>query len=120
MYIYIYIYIYILNFMYSQDYYKIIKQPMDLGTIKKRLEKNYYFSAKECIADFNQMFTNTYVYNSSGEDIVLMAQALEKVRLYPLLSTLSVLSTLTPLYYSLSMSHMRRVKQNTILTLTLL
>ena len=62
-----------------QDYYKIIKQPMDLGTIRKRLEHNYYFTAKECLADFNQMFTNTYVYNRPGEDIVLMAQQLEKV-----------------------------------------
>lgn len=52
---------------------------MDLGTIKKRLEHNYYFTAKECLADFNQMFTNTYVYNRPGEDIVLMAQQLEKV-----------------------------------------
>ena len=52
---------------------------MDLGTIKKRLESNYYFSAKECIQDFNQMFTNCYIYNKPGEDIVLMAQTLEKV-----------------------------------------
>lgn len=53
---------------------------MDMGTIKKRLDNNYYTTAKECIADFNQMFTNTYVYNRPGEDIVLMAQQLEKVR----------------------------------------
>lgn len=62
-----------------QDYYKIIKSPMDLGTIKKRLENNYYTTAKECLADFNQMFTNTYMYNRPGEDVVLMAQTLEKV-----------------------------------------
>ncbi|CAH1786181.1 unnamed protein product [Owenia fusiformis] len=61
------------------DYHKIIKHPMDLGTIKKKLEQNAYFSAKECIADFNTMFTNCYVYNKPGEDIVLMAQALEKL-----------------------------------------
>ncbi|XP_021349026.1 bromodomain-containing protein 3-like isoform X3 [Mizuhopecten yessoensis] len=61
------------------DYYKIIKHPMDLGSIKKRLETNYYFSATECIQDFNQMFTNCYIYNKPGEDIVLMAQVLEKV-----------------------------------------
>ncbi|XP_029658455.1 bromodomain-containing protein 3 isoform X3 [Octopus sinensis] len=61
------------------DYHKIIKFPMDLGTIKKRLETNYYHSAKECINDFNTMFTNCYVYNKPGEDIVLMAQTLEKL-----------------------------------------
>jgi len=52
---------------------------MDLGTIKKRLENNYYWSAKECIQDFNTMFTNCYVYNKPGEDVVVMAQTLEKL-----------------------------------------
>lgn len=61
------------------DYHKIIKQPMDLGTIKKRLENNYYWSSKECIKDFNTMFTNCYVYNKPGEDVVVMAQTLEKL-----------------------------------------
>lgn len=36
---------------------------MDLGTIKKRLENNYYWSATECLHDFNTMFTNCYIYN---------------------------------------------------------
>lgn len=61
------------------DYHKIIKHPMDFGTIKKRLEHNYYYSAKECIKDFNTVFTNCYVYNKAGEDIVVMAQTLEKL-----------------------------------------
>uniref|UniRef100_A0A182JSC6 Bromodomain-containing protein 3 n=1 Tax=Anopheles christyi TaxID=43041 RepID=A0A182JSC6_9DIPT len=61
------------------DYHKIIKQPMDLGTIKKRLENNYYWTSKECIQDFNTMFTNCYVYNKPGEDVVVMAQTLEKL-----------------------------------------
>lgn len=61
------------------DYHKIIKQAMDLGTIKKRLENNFYWSSKECIQDFNTMFTNCYVYNKPGEDVVVMAQTLEKV-----------------------------------------
>lgn len=52
---------------------------MDLGTIKKRLENSYYWSGKECIQDFNTMFTNCYVYNKPGEDVVVMAQALEKL-----------------------------------------
>lgn len=46
-----------------QDYHKIIKSPMDMGTIKKRLENNYYRSASECMQDFNTMFTNCYIYN---------------------------------------------------------
>ncbi|KAM9290502.1 bromodomain-containing protein 2-like, partial [Gastrophryne carolinensis] len=61
------------------DYHKIIKQPMDMGTIKKRLENNYYWSALECMQDFNTMFTNCYIYNKPTDDIVLMAQSLEKM-----------------------------------------
>lgn len=52
---------------------------MDLATIRKRLDNNYYWSGKECIQDFNTMFTNCYVYNKPGEDVVVMAQTLEKV-----------------------------------------
>uniref|UniRef100_A0A3B4ZVB2 Bromodomain-containing protein 3-like n=1 Tax=Stegastes partitus TaxID=144197 RepID=A0A3B4ZVB2_9TELE len=61
------------------DYHKIITSPMDMGTIKKRLENNYYSSASECMQDFNTMFTNCYIYNKPTDDIVLMALALEKI-----------------------------------------
>uniref|UniRef100_UPI00358FDFD2 bromodomain-containing protein 2-like n=1 Tax=Myxine glutinosa TaxID=7769 RepID=UPI00358FDFD2 len=60
------------------DYHKKIKQPMDMGTIKKRLESNYYWTANECIQDFNTMFTNCYIYNKPTDDIVGMTQTLEK------------------------------------------
>lgn len=52
---------------------------MDLGTIKKRLETSHYYTAQECIHDFNVMFKNCYIYNKPGEDVVIMAQNLEKV-----------------------------------------
>ncbi|XP_061590408.1 bromodomain-containing protein 4-like isoform X3 [Cololabis saira] len=61
------------------DYYKIVTSPMDLGTIKTRLENDYYWSASECMQDFNTMFTNCYIYNKPTDDIVLMALALEKI-----------------------------------------
>uniref|UniRef100_A0A3Q2XQ35 Bromodomain-containing protein 2 n=1 Tax=Hippocampus comes TaxID=109280 RepID=A0A3Q2XQ35_HIPCM len=61
------------------DYYTIIKNPMDMGTIKRRLQNKYYWKAMECVQDFNTMFTNCYVYNKPGDDIVFMAQTLEKL-----------------------------------------
>lgn len=66
------------NELQLPDYYKVITNPMDLGTIKKRLANKYYWSADECIADFNLMFKNCYSYNDPDQDIVLMAQTLEK------------------------------------------
>lgn len=41
---------------------------MDMGTIKKRLENSYYWSASECMQDFNTMFTNCYIYNKVGSE----------------------------------------------------
>ncbi|XP_024134207.1 bromodomain testis-specific protein isoform X2 [Oryzias melastigma] len=61
------------------DYYKLIKNPMDLGTVMQRLKNRYYWEAAECIKDINTMFTNCYVYNRPGDDIVFMAQTLEKI-----------------------------------------
>ncbi|KAM8874346.1 bromodomain testis-specific protein isoform 2-T2 [Spinachia spinachia] len=66
------------------DYYTIITKPMDLSTIQKRLQNKYYWQALQCIQDFNTMFTNCYVYNRPGDDIVFMAQALEKLFLQKL------------------------------------
>ncbi|XP_028318100.1 bromodomain-containing protein 2-like isoform X2 [Gouania willdenowi] len=57
----------------------IITSPMDMGTIKKRLKNKFYWSASECLQDFNTMFTNCYVYNKPTDDIVLMTLALEKI-----------------------------------------
>ncbi|KAL7984925.1 hypothetical protein Chor_003495 [Crotalus horridus] len=61
------------------DYYNIVKEPMDLTTIQKRLEHQYYTCAAECIDNFKKMFANCFLYNKPGDDIVFMAQELEKV-----------------------------------------
>jgi hypothetical protein len=52
---------------------------MDMGTIKKKLEKNLYNTSSECVQDFNTMFTNCYVYNQPGDDVCKMASELEKL-----------------------------------------
>lgn len=46
-----------------QDYFKIVKHPMDMGTIKKKLESTSYHTAQECIDDFRLIFNNCYLYN---------------------------------------------------------
>lgn len=71
---------------------------MDLGTIKKRLENTYYWSGKECIQDFNTMFTNCYVYNKPGEDVVVMAQALEKLFLTKVVVSSKVLTVINNIH----------------------
>lgn len=61
------------------DYHKKIKRPMDLGTIKKRLENRYYCSSSEAIEDFNLIFQNCYAYNTPDNEVVKMAKKLEKM-----------------------------------------
>lgn len=66
-------------FLHFQDYHRIIKSSMDLGTKKKRLKNRYYWCAKECVADFDTMFSNCYIYYKPGVDVVFMGQTLERV-----------------------------------------
>jgi len=61
------------------DYHEVIKHPMDLGTVDKRIDNYFYRSVKECIHDINTIFINCYVYNKVGTDIVHMAKELEKM-----------------------------------------
>ena len=37
------------------DYFKYITRPMDLGTVTKRLQNNYYWCAKEAQEDIEQV-----------------------------------------------------------------
>jgi len=60
------------------DYFNIIKHPMDMGTIKRRLDNNYYWSTNEAMKDFEQMVQNCQLYNKPGEDVVTMANILLK------------------------------------------
>ena len=60
------------------DYHTIVRNPMDLGTIKKRLMNRYYWNAQECQDDFKLMFGNCYLYNKPVFDIYAMCKELEK------------------------------------------
>ncbi len=45
------------------DYYEIVKKPMDFGTIKKKLTLNVYGRAEEFVQDLHQVFINCKLYN---------------------------------------------------------
>ena len=61
------------------DYFKIIKHPMDLGTVKSRLSKNWYKSPKEFAEDVRLTFNNAMKYNEKGQDVHTMADTLLKI-----------------------------------------
>lgn len=48
------------------DYFEIVKEPIDLGTIKQRLNYNYYSNIKDFTDDIQRCFDNCLLFN--GED----------------------------------------------------
>ncbi|KAK9088172.1 hypothetical protein Scep_027254 [Stephania cephalantha] len=47
------------------DYFDIISEPMDLGSVKKKLENGSYSSARDFAADVKLTFSNAMKYNPS-------------------------------------------------------
>ena len=61
------------------DYHTIIKKPMDLGTIKKRLNSKYYTTPGDFAEDIKLTFANAMTYNPVGHDVYVMAQILKGI-----------------------------------------
>ncbi|XP_008225392.1 PREDICTED: transcription factor GTE12 isoform X3 [Prunus mume] len=61
------------------DYFHIISHPMDLGTIKSKLEKNMYRNTEEFAADVRLTFSNAMVYNPPANIFHQMAKNLNKI-----------------------------------------
>ncbi|MCD7453126.1 hypothetical protein HAX54_019869 [Datura stramonium] len=60
------------------DYFTVIKHPMDLGTIKKRLTLGAYLSPLEFLADVRLTFSNAMTYNPPGNIVHAMAHKLSE------------------------------------------
>lgn len=61
------------------DYPKVVKHPMDLGTVKSNLKNSEYLSPAEFISDVRMIFRNAYVYNKGGTDVWNSAEKLSRV-----------------------------------------
>ncbi|GFZ05134.1 global transcription factor group E4 [Actinidia rufa] len=61
------------------DYHDVIKYPMDLGTVKNRLSKNWYKSPREFAEDVRLTFRNAMTYNPKGQDVHVMADEMSKM-----------------------------------------
>ena len=51
------------------DYYEVVKNPVDFGTIKQRLNTNHYHMAQEFIDDMLLVFDNCLLYNGDSSSI---------------------------------------------------
>ncbi|KAM9855842.1 E3 ubiquitin-protein ligase TRIM33 isoform 1-T1 [Aulostomus maculatus] len=60
------------------NYYKIIKQPMDLKKVKKKLQQRstqYYKSTQEFVSDMRRVFKNCAKYNEEGSEMAISGKA---------------------------------------------
>merc|ERR1712048_246140 len=60
------------------DYPQIIKQPMDLGQVKKNIESGKYSSIHEAADDVRLIWSNCMTYNADGSDFYVLAKNLSK------------------------------------------
>ncbi|KAE9049148.1 Histone acetyltransferase [Phytophthora rubi] len=56
------------------NYFKIIRKPMDLGTVKKKLEVGIYKHIEEFARDVRNTFENAMQYNSEDQDVYSLAK----------------------------------------------
>ncbi|XP_077211915.1 transcription factor GTE10-like [Tasmannia lanceolata] len=60
------------------DYFTVIKNPMDLGTVKSKIASGAYSSPLDFAADLRLTFSNAMTYNPPGNDFHSMAGTLSK------------------------------------------
>ncbi|KAM0850349.1 hypothetical protein ACQ4PT_053147 [Festuca glaucescens] len=58
------------------DYFDVIRNPMDLGTVKKKLTNKSYFSTDGFAADVRLTFSNAMKYNPPGNQVHSVAEQL--------------------------------------------
>ncbi|XP_023164387.1 bromodomain testis-specific protein [Drosophila hydei] len=61
------------------DYHQIVKEPMDLSTVKYRLNSNFYANAADFARDVRLIFYNAYVYTCPGHLCYDMAKKLQLI-----------------------------------------
>ncbi|KAK0714890.1 Bromodomain-containing protein, partial [Lasiosphaeris hirsuta] len=60
------------------DYHDKVKKPMDLGTMKAKMDRREYGDEIEFLADMNQIFTNCYTYWSKKDPMWSACERLQK------------------------------------------
>lgn len=60
------------------DYHEKISKPMDLGSMKEKMDRKGYASEEEFLADMNQIFTNCYTYWTKKDPMWGACEKLQK------------------------------------------
>lgn len=60
------------------DYFNIIREPMDLGTLKSNLKKGDYEKPEQFHADMLKIFSNCILYNGQTSGVSLMCNQVKE------------------------------------------
>jgi hypothetical protein len=60
------------------DYFDKVKRPMDLGTIKNKMDRGEYNTAEEFETDVRQIFNNCYAYWGRSHEMSAAAERFQK------------------------------------------
>mmetsp|Transcript_1285 Transcript_1285/g.1346 ORF Transcript_1285/g.1346 Transcript_1285/m.1346 type:complete len:214 (-) Transcript_1285:68-709(-) len=55
------------------DYPEVVKKPMDLGTVKSKMESNQYTTVEEVATDVRLVWSNCMLYNRDGSEFYHLA-----------------------------------------------
>ncbi len=62
-----------------QDYYAIIKNPIDLGTMKNKTKRNEYLTVQDFNEDMELLVKNSVMYNGEGHQVTAKAMELKSI-----------------------------------------
>ena len=79
-----------------EEYDKYVKQPMDLGTIKHKLDSNAYKSVSDFSKDVNRIFTNVLKVWTPGQEIADISRRLQSWWLNEWTALVPVLMNMKP------------------------
>ena len=60
------------------DYFEKVKKPMDLNTVKDKMDRNEYTDDQLFLADVRQIFDNCFMYWKKGDPMWNAGEKLQK------------------------------------------
>jgi hypothetical protein len=60
------------------DYLTVVTTPMDLGTVRSKLESHKYTNELECAEDIRRIWENAMLYNAPGALVYVKAKSLSE------------------------------------------
>jgi len=61
------------------DYYEVVHDPLDFGTVKKRMDAGEYEDPDEFATEVRRVWNNAFLYNQQGTEVHRMASDLQRI-----------------------------------------